>query len=232
MLCSQCGHTNLDDANFCSACGKSVERIAADSITAEGVACASCGCVNEEHVSFCRSCGQKIAMVVTANMVSVAGDSSDIPASGTPAPDLPESQDSSGSAAVSTRHESFVAKLDQMEVELKTKQSVPLTEPSVMELDEENQAKLDSLSSTLDALIADLLEVEISEYAYPDFIHPDESGFPSMEASSYEKKETPEPATVKKRSVHELILIIGALIIAIFFVGLSFGLWGAYFMGL
>jgi hypothetical protein len=78
-------------------------------------------------------------------------------------------------------------------------------------------------------LIADLLEVEINEYSFPDFIHPDESGFPSKDPASYiEEKPAPPP---KKRSLYEILLIV-ALIIAIFMVGLSFGLWGAYFLGI
>jgi len=85
---------------------------------------------------------------------------------------------------------------------------------------DDKQAKLDSLSSTLDSLIADLLEVEIHEYAFPDFIHPDESGFPSKDPTSYEVEVSVVPP--KKRSLHE-ILLVSALITAIFLVGLCFG---------
>jgi hypothetical protein len=127
---------------------------------------------------------------------------------------------------VSARHESFIAKLDKLEEELEARQSLPIVEKLEQEFDE-RQNTLDSLSAALDSLISDLLEVEIHEYAIPDFIHPDESGFPSMDPASYEKK----PPVQKKRSLHE-ILLIAALITAIFLVGASFGLWGSYFLGL
>jgi hypothetical protein len=84
--------------------------------------------------------------------------------------------------------------------------------------------KQESLSTTLDSLIADLLEVEINEYSYPDFIHPDESGFPSKDPASYAEREVEAP---KKRSWSEFLLVV-ALITAIFMVGLSFGLWGVF----
>ncbi|MDR3254707.1 MAG: hypothetical protein LBT31_04005 [Synergistaceae bacterium] len=229
MLCSQCGNVSLDDSNFCSTCGNALEATVSEAIPVDGVQCVYCDCFNEEHVSFCRSCGQTVAKIA---VVGVPAESS----VGTDAPGSYISHDSDipsllgSDVQVSTRHESFIAKLDEMEKELETRQSVPLVEPSVIELDEESQGKLDSLSSTLDGLIADLLEVEINEYAFPDFIHPDESGFPSVDPASYEKNED-APPPVKKRSLHELLLI-GALIIAIFLVGLSFGLWGSYFLGL
>jgi hypothetical protein len=126
-----------------------------------------------------------------------------------------------------TRHESFIAKLDRMEQEFEARadtqeEALPLPET------DGSQEKFDSLSSTLDSLIADLLEVEINEYSYPDFIHPDESGFPSRDPASYEEN---APDLHKKRSIKELLLV-ATLITAIFLVGLSFGLWGAYFLGI
>jgi hypothetical protein len=130
-------------------------------------------------------------------------------------------------SGVSERHESFIAKLDRMEQEFESRVSAEDAMPRDFVIDDK-QEKLDSLSTTLDSLIADLLEVEINEYSYPDFIHPDESGFPSKDPASYKKKQIEQP---KRRSVNELLLA-AALVTAIFLVGLSFGLWGAYFLGI
>jgi hypothetical protein len=132
-------------------------------------------------------------------------------------------------SGVSARHESFIAKLDRMEQEFESRADVKDAAPAPVDFGiDDKQEKLDSLSSTLDSLIADLLEVEINEYSYPDFIHPDESGFPSKDPASYAKEPSEQP---KRRSVKELLLV-AALVTAIFLVGLSFGLWGAYFLGI
>ncbi|MDR0649018.1 MAG: hypothetical protein LBF92_06755 [Synergistaceae bacterium] len=129
----------------------------------------------------------------------------------------------------SNRHESLVARLDKMEQEFAARIDTAVSNADPIQA-EDRQEKLESLSTTLDSLIADLLEVEINEYSYPDFIHPDESGFPSKDLSSYGKR-TRTAEAQKKRSWGELLLVV-ALITAIFLVGLSFGLWGAYFLGI
>ena len=239
LHCNHCGHANLDDSSFCAKCGGAVESIADRSNRTEGQACPACSCMNEEHSIFCRACGQKLRRSERApsQKIPVAaavgldalrgGDSGVLVMEEDPHVSVANDIKAGNPAPRSTRHESFIAKLNRMEQELESRVEVE-TEPAPPEIIDENQEKLDSMSSTLDALIADLLEVEINEYSYPDFIHPDESGFPSRDAASYADG---TPGTHKKRGVKELLLV-AALIAAIFLVGLSFGLWGAYFMGI
>lgn len=43
--CSNCGHDNKDDANFCERCGNAL-----------GASCPKCGTVNDPDAKFCRSC--------------------------------------------------------------------------------------------------------------------------------------------------------------------------------
>ncbi|MDR1965232.1 MAG: hypothetical protein LBQ36_00860, partial [Synergistaceae bacterium] len=94
---------------------------------------------------------------------------------------------------------------------------------------DKHEETLKNIAYTLDSLISDLLEAEVREYAFPDFIHPDETGFPAKEAPKAPQHQQPEAKT--GRNIQE-ILVIGALIAAIFLVGLSFGLWGSYYFGL
>jgi hypothetical protein len=143
-------------------------------------------------------------------------------------PDEPESY------AVSPRHESLLAKLDRMEQDLASVNDIHEPDSPSEDDDDDEQADfglheeaLKNISYTLDSLITDLLEAEIREYTFPDFIHPDESGFPLKDAVRVHT----EPELPKKKSLQELLVIV-ALVAAIFMVGLSFGLWGAYFFGL
>jgi hypothetical protein len=233
-------------------CGGPVEQITNVALRVEGDLCVDCNCVNEVSAHFCRSCGAELinkekaalrrvpAVAAVGAMGAFHRDMSgeeaiiimeDLsPSSGADvgvADPRPERANNMTQDKVTTRHESFIAKLDRMEQELEARQEISAEPDPALEYDD-RQEKLDSLSTTLDALIADLLEVEINEYSFPDFIHPDESGFPSKDPASYVEKPAPPP---KKRSPHEILLIV-ALIIAIFMVGLSFGLWGAYFLGI
>jgi hypothetical protein len=235
-------------------CGCALEKTSRGVTRAEGIRCPLCGFQNEGHVDFCRSCGAKFDITIAKKasvLVSVgaAPDSSGGRISVMSGEDdlmddmgldyergdddmvenIP-TQRISASNHVSTRHESMLAKLDKLEEELEARMKEPLPEPEDLKVDE-RQAKLESLSSTLDALISDLLEVEINEYAFPDFIHPDESGFPSMDPASYLENKNKKKPDSKKKSLQDII-VITALITAIFLVGLSFGLWGSYFLGL
>jgi hypothetical protein len=119
-----------------------------------------------------------------------------------------------------------------MEKELETRQNEgyapePVADgPDVLD---EHEETLKNIAYTLDSLISDLLEAEIREYAFPDFIHPDETGFP-LKAPPPPRR--PKKELLKKgRNVQEILVIL-ALVAAIFLVGLSFGLWGSYFFGL
>jgi hypothetical protein len=235
-------------------CGCALERVSRNAVHVEeeGVLCPSCSFQNEGHVNFCRSCGvrfdtaiaEKVSRLAAVGAVSDVSDERvsvwlgeddhnvgmdlDYERRDDDMAENVSTQRINASENVSTKHESLLAKLDKLEEELEARMKEPLPEPKAPRVDE-RQAKLDSLSSTLDALISDLLEVEINEYSFPDFIHPDESGFPSMDPASYlAGKKKPDS---KKKNLQDII-VITALITAIFLVGLSFGLWGSYFLGL
>ena len=49
MLCSNCGHQNQDEAQFCSGCGQAFV-----------VACPECGLSNERDATFCSGCGNAL----------------------------------------------------------------------------------------------------------------------------------------------------------------------------
>ncbi|MCY3958743.1 MAG: zinc-ribbon domain-containing protein [Chloroflexi bacterium] len=51
LACQVCGHSNPDDANFCSNCGT---QVAAD------VECPACGRLNEAPANFCTHCGRPL----------------------------------------------------------------------------------------------------------------------------------------------------------------------------
>jgi hypothetical protein len=128
--------------------------------------------------------------------------------------------------SIAIQHENLISRLDMMDRELEAKKlrEYAANSPADPSLAERGDA-LDALSTTLDSLIADLLDVEIKEYSVPDFIHPDESGFPSRNPAAYKpRKQT------KSLSIQEIMVII-VLIAAIFLVGMSCGLWSSYFFG-
>jgi hypothetical protein len=201
------------------------------------VMCDSCGCANAAFASYCSKCGGELfvsSAPLTAVRVGADGAliSDEAPLMREPlfqGPNEPESY------AVSLRHESLLAKLDRMEQDLASINDI--REPDLTSEDDEDddeqadfglhEEALKNISYTLDSLITDLLEAEIKEYTFPDFIHPDESGFPLKDAIRVHK----EPDLPKKKSLQEILVIV-ALVAAIFMVGLSFGLWGAYFFGL
>lgn len=51
LACQVCGHSNPDDANFCSNCGT---QVIAD------VECPACGRLNEAPANFCTNCGRPL----------------------------------------------------------------------------------------------------------------------------------------------------------------------------
>jgi hypothetical protein len=206
--------------------------------------CHACGALNEEVAYYCRFCGEKLGVVASEipSMVGVGVEAAAMEGSVVKTSSMGISPMYEGSSLMDSArssvdeviadlplppHENMIAKLDMMERELE----VEVPEPSYVHADEPvpyeyNDALVD-LSSTLDSLIADLIEVEIKEYAAPDFIHPDESGFPSRDPGSYNKKNK-----VRKGLKLQEVLVIIAFIAAIFLVGMSCGLWGVYFLGL
>jgi hypothetical protein len=128
---------------------------------------------------------------------------------------------------VPEKHESLLERLDRMEHELESRKGE--TPPETGEgghehLDEQEEA-LKNIAYTLDTLITDLLEAEAREYAFPEFIHPDETGFPLKTASAMVESDE------KKRRSLAQVLLMAALVVAIFLVGTTFGLWVWYFFG-
>jgi hypothetical protein len=208
--------------------------------------------MNHENAAYCRECGAELKAAILQTAANIAASGSvyqhdetmpsrdengfDIFETGTV-----ENDDKTYEYEVcadsipdppSPFDESLLTKLDRMEKELEIKQNEEYVPELVTDepdaLDEHEEA-LKNIAYTLDSLISDLLEAEIREYAFPDFIHPDETGFP-MKAPPpprRPKKEIPK----KGRNIQEILVIL-ALVAAIFLVGLSFGLWGSYFFGL
>jgi DNA-directed RNA polymerase subunit RPC12/RpoP len=221
------------DAMSCSICGR--ELASTQLISGKTVTCEECGTANVESAVYCTECGKKM-LVANASHTVVSVSATDGPYLRDDAElslehlDMPDDPGTAESLAVSTRHESLLAKLDRMERDLASindehlPSSAPDDDAEDLYLHEE---ALKNISYTLDSLISDLLEAEIREYTFPDFIHPDESGFPLKEKVHHVNP----PEEPKRKNLQE-ILVIAALVAAIFLVGLSFGLWGAYFFGL
>ena len=118
--------------------------------------------------------------------------------------------------------ESLLEHLDRMERELEEMRNEappdkpPLLGPDKLDAHEET---LKNIAFKLDTFLADLMEAEVMEYTYPEFLHPNETG--PVQASSLEHR----------RSTQEILVIV-ILIAAVFFVGMTFGLWGSFFFGL
>ena len=130
---------------------------------------------------------------------------------------------------VAEKAESPLAKLDRMEQELeKTRNDAPSYTPQSGGPDklDAHEETLRSIASKLDSLLADLLEAEVMEYAFPEFpvdeTDPPWKNAPAARSGGLEKQ---------KRSLQE-ILVIATLIAAVFLVGMTFGLWGSFFFGL
>ena len=124
-------------------------------------------------------------------------------------------------------YENLSANLDRMEQELEKIRNepppytVPPLGPDKLDLYEET---LKNIAQNLDTLLADLLEAEVREYTYPEFPTPDETINRAPAAPSRD-------ADDQRRSIQE-ILVIATLIAAVFLVGMTFGLWGSFFLGL
>jgi len=120
--------------------------------------------------------------------------------------------------------------LDEMERELETIQNSPpsntspSTGPDKLDAYEET---LTNIASKLDTLLADLLEAEVMEYTYPEFLHSEEIGLALKSVAVAQGKSLQR----RGRSLQE-VLVIAILIVAVFLVGMTFGLWGSFFFGL
>jgi hypothetical protein len=183
--------------------------------------------MNIQGANFCRVCGRRF----TAATLHPVPQPVFVGAYAETAPDETSfSGKQAAFMAVPEKPESLLEKLDRMERELESRQNeiLPETEQSDSNNDQLNahEETLKNISFTLDSLIADLLEAEVREYAFPEFIHADEADFPTKEAHV-----SSVMGNVKKsRSVQEIVVIF-ALIAAIFLVGMTFGLWGSFLLG-
>jgi hypothetical protein len=125
--------------------------------------------------------------------------------------------------------ENLLEKLNRMERELEKmrNEAPPYTPPPLIpdKLDAHEET-LKSIALKLDTLLADLMEAEVMEYTYPEFLQSDETSHQNNTAAA--KDGGLEP---RGRSLQE-ILVIATLIAAVFLVGMTFGLWGSFFFGL
>jgi DNA-directed RNA polymerase subunit RPC12/RpoP len=228
---------------MCAVCGNGLshEPHISDISSGNVVVCDTCGAFNFASAFFCARCGKQLG--------AAARNAAPAVASAAVIPETPEkffggdTADGDGGADVNRpvsgavipafmpvpRQESLLEKLDRMEKELEeNRRNEPAPETPAKGPDklDEHEESLKKIAYTLDSLIADLLEAEVREYTFPDFVHPDGSGFPSKDAAAA------APVITKKgRNLQEILVII-ALIAAIFLLGLTFGLWGSFFFGI
>lgn len=234
MICRSCGDANLDDALFCAKCSADLSDYQESSEARKDVSRASRPVSQGASIS-------NAAKAVKSAVFSGVGykDAAafryllEDPGEDNPVLEQPrgiEEDDDEG--PISVREESLLAKLDRMEEDIasrlsETKAALDL-ENEKLTIDSEWNTKehnLVSMSSTLDDLIVDLLDAEINEYLSPDLIHPDETGFPAPQPNNSVKKH--------KNTGQYIIdaLVIIALTIAIFLVGMTVGLWGSQTLG-
>jgi hypothetical protein len=126
----------------------------------------------------------------------------------------------------------LLEKLDALERELEAKKQEAPPEPErhadADKLDEYEET-LKNIAFTLDTLISDLLKAEAEEYASAESPRADGKSFAKNGAGAKR-----DPLKKKDRSFQDVVvlLLMLALIAAIFLVGMTFGLWGSYFFGI
>jgi hypothetical protein len=196
------------------------------------VVCAVCGGANIKDSVYCRECGRSLSAV----KISLNGAKDDFaettPAiyEANPAPAEVRALPAMPSEPLPPEpRNGLLEKLDVMELELEAKKQEPLPEPErKIEADklDEYEETLKSIAFTLDTLISDLLKAEAQEYASSDLPRADGKSFPKKSADAKRG-----PLKMRARNLQEIIVMI-ALIAAIFLVGMTFGLWGSYFFGI
>lgn len=225
MLCGSCGFTSSNDANFCSMCGVSLTPTAHRKSSLGTVLCRSCGQLNEDVAVFCRACGKKIPSSIVVGPTLFQSDLA-------PEDDYHDSQDCRESIDkfAQSRHESLLARLDRLERDIVSKledsRQPRENEPATWETKGDN---LMTMSSTLDDLISDLIGAEINEYMKPDCIPPDATGFPTPHLSVVPKTE--KSRGIDRRQMIVDTLVVLALVLAVFMVGMTAGIWGIYTLG-
>lgn len=241
MICQSCGYANLDDVSFCSACG-AVFDPRSGKLTSRKTGSDPSRSVlhNKASSSHSRSKALEMSAAGFAAPTGAGHEGAftflsllENPDEGTPPEEMRLRGAEEDEKPISAREESLLAKLDRMEEHITSRFSDANTSFDTEEEDAvlgsewgTKEHNLVSMSSSLDELIADLLDAEINEYLTPDFIHPDETGFPSPQPNFDVKK--------RKNSKQYVVdaLVIIALVIAVFLVGMTVGLWGSQTFGL
>jgi hypothetical protein len=208
VICWACGAVNINDSVYCRECGR---RLSAAKIPANGVN----GDITEagrQDVSRQSGIGRAEPGAEARSAIFETN-----PPSG--------EFDTIPSVPIEPRRH-LLEKLDMMERELEAKKGEPPPEPERKadsdKLDEYEET-LKEIAFRLDTLISDLLKAEAQEYAFSDSPRIDGNSFTRNGAGA--KKSRPKK---KIRNAQEIIVLI-ALIAAIFLVGMTFGLWGSYF---
>lgn len=236
MFCNSCGYSNTETGLNCAACGYELqaEPHISDVTSGDVASCDICGSLNIHGSNFCRFCGKKLnptpfAVPAPALAGTLQGAA--------PAEDAYGNKQAAF-MPIPEKHESLLEKLDRMEREFATlktealppepdQEGIPQLDPQQLDAQlDAHEETLKTIAFTLDTLITDLLEAEAREYAFPEFIHPDETGFPLNDIPQTDDA----PEEKKGRNLQEVIAVI-ALVSAIFLVGMTFGLWGSYFFG-
>ena len=215
MICSNCGFTNEDDAPLCVICGEKLIPSAPQSADKEEQVCPECGHKGESWLGLCPKCGVLMTSQASSN------------------PDHPlDTQD----VTPSPNELDFAEKLKSEEMgEWETE--TPSPDSNVELWTDENpisrqETSMKQVSSTLDTLLSDLLEIEIREKERNDLLGELNELPPSLYS---DPEETPKKRKIllqlpsistQTRSLLEWFLIF-ALIFTLFIFGLSAGIWSS-----
>ncbi|MDR0651865.1 MAG: hypothetical protein LBG12_01020 [Synergistaceae bacterium] len=251
MYCNNCGYPKSGERAACGACGRvmSSEPHISDVTSGNVVICGACAGANLQGSVYCRECGSRLSAAKIPMKDDVAGavnftvaerqDVSQGDGSHADNPEdaraasyetYPSSGDISSLPSILTEpRKSLLENLGMMERELEAKKEEPLPEPDrnaeADKLDEYDET-LKNIAFRLDTLISDLLKAEAQEYAFSDSTRVDEKNFGKKREGVKR-----EPFIKRFRNIQYVIVLI-ALIVAIFLVGMTFGLWGSYFFGI
>ena len=253
LYCNSCGYPNPEEQMKCGTCGAVMasEPHISDVTSGNVVICGACGGTNLKDSAYCRECGWRLSAVkipasgakddtAEARRRDASGvgetrggtDRVDIPDETRAAvyETYPSSAESRALSSTATEpRKNLLEKLDLMELELEAKTQEAPPEPERKaepdKLDEYEEA-LKNIAFNLDTLISNLLKAEAQEYAFSDSPRIDEKNFAKNSAGAKR-----DPFKKKARNTQYIIILI-ALIAAIFLVGMTFGLWGSYFFGI